>query len=69
MSETCIKQWIGVTCGGAGFFAAHFGIFKDDEIGEYQDCIQTGIGRYKDGRMAAIEGKEWAKAEGLEFHE
>lgn len=68
MSEKCIKQWIGITSGMSGYFAAHFGLFKDNDIGEYQDCIQTGIGRYKSSIEAIIEGKEWARAEGLPFY-
>lgn len=65
MAEKCIRHWITTMFGGAGYFAVHVGMFKDDEIGEYQDVIQTGIGRYKTSERAIEEAKEWAKAENL----
>ncbi len=65
MSEKCIDQWITVMWGGAGYFAAHMGMFEDDELGKYPDVIQTGFGRFKSSEEAVAEAQYWAEADEL----
>ena len=67
MAEECLKKWITVTYGGAGFFAVLVGLFRDDEMREYQDCILTGIGRYRSSVAASVEAIHWAEAESLDY--
>ena len=48
--------------GMRGFFA----VLMTYEDG-YWDVWQSGIGSYKNAAEAAVEGRQWAEAEGLEF--
>ena len=63
--EICKKSWITIMFGGAGYFAAHVGIFINADVGEYQDVIQTGIGRYQSRLAATVEARHWAELEGI----
>lgn len=69
MTEQIIDSWIGITHGMSGWFACHFVIVRDSELGDYQDVQQTGIGRYKNSDEARLEAKMWADAEELRYIE
>jgi hypothetical protein len=58
------KPFITVTHGMSGWFAVLMAWYKEDAM---WDVVTTGIGRYENKVDAEEEGKEWAKAEELEF--
>jgi hypothetical protein len=53
-----MKPKISVTSGMSGYFA----VMWDND-----GAIQTGIGRYATAEEAAVEAREWAEAEELEY--
>lgn len=59
--------YITTTSGGSGFFAVM--IWLNPDMGGFEEPWQTGIGRYKSSAQAAIEAREWAAAEELEYVE
>lgn len=56
------KFWIEVTCGGAGYFAVK--LWDGDGFPEPWD---SGEGRYRTSAEAAVEGRQWAAEEQIEF--
>jgi hypothetical protein len=61
--EKLIHQYITVSLLGSGYAALHMGWFRDKDGNEYPDCINTGIGRYKDRKKAEIEARSWSKSD------
>ncbi|WP_316207472.1 hypothetical protein [Bradyrhizobium sp. SZCCHNR3118] len=59
-----VKLYVTVTSGMRGFFAVLI-----DESAGFPEPVQTGMGSYQTAAGAAIEAKDWARAEGLEFRE
>lgn len=57
------KFWISVTHGMRGYFA----VMMVEEADGFVDVQQSGIGSYETMEEAEREGREWAKAEELEF--
>ena len=62
MTEAYKNFRISVTSGISGHFAIMV-VDVTDEIGEYQDIYQTGIGRYRTRGEAVREARSWAAAE------
>lgn len=58
-------SYITTTFGMRGCFAV---LMFWDEDG-FWDVWQTGIGSYKNADDAAVEGRQWAHEEGLEFRQ
>jgi len=61
------RSFITVSLGGVGYFAVM--VWWNPELGGFWEPYQTGVGRYRTPEKAIIEGKTWAKDEGLEFKE
>jgi hypothetical protein len=60
------KPYITVSSGMRGFYAV---LMCWDKVDQFYEPYNTGIGSYKTKREAVIEAKEWADAEGVEYHE
>ena len=58
-------DYVSVTHGMSGYFAVHLRWYN--EFSGYYDVEQSGHGRYSTKEEAEAEGREWAKAMGVEF--
>jgi hypothetical protein len=56
------KLYVTVTSGMRGFFAVLI-----DETDGYPEPVQSGPGSYESPEGAAVEAREWARAEGLRY--
>jgi hypothetical protein len=56
------NYWITVTSGMRGYFA----VMLWDGMG-FEEPWETGMGSYDTPEQAAIEAKQWAEAEGIEY--
>ncbi len=62
--------YITTTSGLRGFFAVMMHWNNDDGgVSGFWEPYQTGIGSYKTSAEAAVEGRDWAMAEELEFRD
>lgn len=59
--------FITVTSGIAGYFAVM--IWRNPELGGFDEPWDTGIGRYKKRERAVIEAQSWVKEGGIPYHE
>jgi hypothetical protein len=59
MAESVIDGCMSVQLLGSGWAAVHMVLVKDDELGEYWDVQQTGIGRYATRDEAVKEAVNW----------
>ena len=50
---------------GSGYAAVLMSLVEDNELGEYWDIEQTGIGRYDNKADAIKEAISWANEEGI----
>lgn len=66
-AETTNPNYITTTQGMSGWFAVM--LWWNPEMDGFWEPWNTGIGRYATEAEAAAEGRDWAAAEGLEFHE
>lgn len=60
------KSFITTTKGGSGYFAVQ--MWWAPEHGGFWEPWQTGLGRFATQEEAEVEARDWAEAEGLEFH-
>lgn len=62
------ERWITVTEGGAGWFAVHMWINREDIPGQaFPEPWDSGYGRYATREEAEVEARAWAADEGLPF--
>lgn len=61
------KDYITITHGMSGYFAILMRWVT--EHGGFYDIWDTGVGRYPSLEEACVEGRTWAKEEGLRFEE
>jgi len=55
---------------GSGYAAVCLvDVRPEGAVNSYTDVQQTGAGRYRTYEEAAIEARQWAEAEGLQFND
>jgi hypothetical protein len=68
MTEKTSNFRIDVSLLGSGYAAVCYCDVTDDH-GTYTDVHQTGIGRYKTHKEAAIEARIWSESDGIPLDE
>lgn len=69
MAEFIKDNRITVQLLGSGYAAVHMVLVADDELGEYWDVQQTGIGRYATHAEAEREAISWSKSDEIPMEE
>lgn len=64
MADREHPSYVSVTSGMRGFFAV---LLTWDAEGRFYEPWNTGIGSYESSEEAAVEARQWAEAEGLEY--
>lgn len=68
MAEKTSNFRIDVSLLGSGYAAVCY-VDVTDKYGTYTDVHQTGIGRYKTHKEAAIEARMWSKSDDIPLAE
>jgi hypothetical protein len=69
MADKVIQERMTVQLLGSGYAAVHMVLVEDDNLGQYWDVQQTGIGRYRTRQEAEQEAIGWSISDEISLYE